>query len=673
MSESHKDDSLLLARETRAPRAHHEPALARLLEGLPTAAYTCDRDGRITSFNARAAELWGRSPKLNDDSEPLAGALQPCNGKEAFVEKPDGRRVSVLEYASALHDDHGATIGMICLLADIDERKRGEDVQKFVSEASVALAQVADYESTLERIANLAVPGFADSFGVLVREPDGGIRRLAVRHLDPAKQQLIEELYRKYPPDQGKPYGAMEVMARGKPIFVPEPGAVLEEIARDDAHLQMMRALELKSFVCVPMLSRGKVLGALTFATAESGRHYTEMHLHAAEELATRAAIAIENAQLLEALKDADRRKDEFLAMLAHELRNPLAPVRNAVHILRAKSPPGPETQWAHDVIERQVQQMSRLVDDLLDVSRITSGKIVLKRERVALAAAISNAVESSRPVIERGHHELTITVTPEQLHVEADVARLSQIFSNLLTNAAKYTEPGGHIRVSVERDGDAAIVRVSDTGIGIPEKMLGRIFDLFVQVERAGDASQGGLGIGLTLVKRLVEMHGGSVAAKSEGPGRGSEFTVRLPIAGAVAASAGEPSGTYPVFEILQRRILVVDDNKDAADSLAFLLRTHGAETRVAYDGLEAVGAAIAFQPDIVLLDIGLPKLYGYDVARRVREARGKDVLLIAITGWGQEEDRRRAFESGFDHHLTKPVKFEALVRLIMSAQHAN
>jgi CheY-like chemotaxis protein/two-component sensor histidine kinase len=325
------------------------------------------------------------------------------------------------------------------------------------------------------------------------------------------------------------------------------------------------------------------------------------------------------------------------------------------------------------DVIERQVQQMSRLVDDLLDVSRIASGKIELRLERMAIASAVANAVEITRPLIERGRHEFSLTTPPEPLHVQADPARLAQIFSNLITNAAKYTDPGGRIAIAVEREGDNALVRVTDTGIGIPAEMLSDIFDMFVQVARTGDHSQGGLGIGLTLVKRLAELHGGSVEARSAGPGKGSEFRVRLPLAPERVDTVGAATGAYPVMSLEGKRILVVDDNKDAADSLAVLLRAYGTDVRIAYDGLEAVGSAVAFEPHVVLLDIGLPKLYGYDVAKRIREARGKDVLLIAITGWGQEEDRRRAFEAGFDHHLTKPVQFELLLRLIAKSLRAS
>jgi two-component system CheB/CheR fusion protein len=379
-------------------------------------------------------------------------------------------------------------------------------------------------------------------------------------------------------------------------------------------------------------------------------------------------AAAIEKAQLAAALTEADRRKDEFIAVLAHELRNPLAPVRNAIEILRATPSPSPRLQWTHDVIDRQVRQLSRLVDDLLDVSRITSGKIELRRERVQLSEAVHIALEGCRPMIERCGHELTVRIPREPIWLDADVARIAQVLSNLLNNAAKYTRPGGHIWLTAERSGWQVAIGVRDNGIGIPPEMLGSIFDMFTQA--AGkDHSQGGLGIGLTLVRRLVELHGGTVEARSEGIGRGSQFVVRLPVSATDAANDERVKDEAQPANRGARRILVVDDNRDAADSLCMLLASRGHDVRAAYDGLEAVGAAVTFRPDVVLLDIGLPKLSGNDAARRIREARGDGVLLVAVTGWGQEEDRKRAQEAGFDHHLTKPVDPQAITRLIDGA----
>jgi CheY-like chemotaxis protein/two-component sensor histidine kinase len=306
-------------------------------------------------------------------------------------------------------------------------------------------------------------------------------------------------------------------------------------------------------------------------------------------------------------------------------------------------------------------------VDDLLDLSRISQGKIVLRKERVELAAVVGSAVEASRPLIEKWGHELTVTLPPEPVLLEADPVRLAQVLLNLLNNAAKYTNQGGRIGLTAEREGEAVLVRVKDTGIGIPAEMLPRVFEMFTQVEQSQERSQGGLGIGLTLVQRLVQLHGGTVEAHSDGPGKGSEFVVRLPVAG--PARARGPQGAADGGQVVAPpacRILVVDDNRDAADSLAVLLRMMGHEVHTAHDGLEAVGAVAVLQPDVVLLDIGLPKLNGYEVARRVRQGRAEGVVLIALTGWGQEEDRRRSREAGFDHHLTKPVELAALQQLL-------
>jgi PAS domain S-box-containing protein len=411
---------------------------------------------------------------------------------------------------------------------------------------------------------------------------------------------------------------------------------------------------------------QGNILGVVLIFRDVSERREDEARLRQSE--AELRQVADENARLVEALKESDRRKDEFLAILAHELRNPLAPVRNAVQIFRAKGPPVPELQWATEVIDRQIHQMTRLVDDLLDVSRITRGKIELRKERIELAAIVSSAVEAGRPLLEKWGHELTVTIPPLPIHIEADLTRLSQVLLNLINNAAKYMDQAGRIWVTAELQGPHVLIRVRDTGIGIPREMLPRIFDMFTQVDRSLERSEGGLGIGLTLVQRLVEMHAGTVEARSEGPGQGSEFIVCLPVAAAVEAEVEGTAGAEKEVEAPSAlRILVVDDNQDAADSLGMLLGMMGNEVHTAHDGLEAVGAAAAFQPDVVLLDIGLPKLNGYEAARRIREQQGgAEILLVALTGWGQEDDRRQSREAGFDHHMTKPVEFEALQKLL-------
>ncbi len=370
------------------------------------------------------------------------------------------------------------------------------------------------------------------------------------------------------------------------------------------------------------------------------------------------------------ALREADRRKDEFLATLAHELRNPLAPIRNALQILRLS--PDPEVQeQTRSLMHRQLDQIVRLVDDLLDVSRISTGKLELRKERVHLREVVNGAVEASRPFIDRMGHRLTITAPNQALTVDADPTRLGQVFVNLLNNAAKYMDRGGRIWLAVERQGSDVLVSVRDTGVGIAADHLPGIFQMFSQVEGSLERSQGGLGIGLTLVKRLVELHGGRIEAHSDGPGKGSAFVVRLPLvveASGPLAPAGREEAPAPMSSL---RILIVDDNRDSADSLGMLLRIMGNDIRTAHDGAKGVEMAGEFRPDVVLLDIGLPKLDGYQVCRRIREQGwGRGMVLIAVTGWGQDEDRRRSHEAGFDHHMVKPVDPQALMRLLASLQ---
>jgi PAS domain S-box-containing protein len=375
-----------------------------------------------------------------------------------------------------------------------------------------------------------------------------------------------------------------------------------------------------------------------------------------------------------QALKDADRRKDEFLAMLAHELRNPLAPIHNAVQLMRRFTSVDPEVKRMREVIERQTELLIRLVDDLLDVSRITQGRISLRKEPVDLSAIVSRAVETSRPLIDARKHQLTITLPPDPVQVEGDLIRLSQVFSNLLNNAAKYTENGGDIRLTAEAVGNEIIVRVKDNGMGIAIEDLRQVFGLFAQVDRSLDRTQGGLGIGLTVVHSLVEMHGGRVEAFSEGTGKGSEFVIHLPM---ITKPATDEKVTLKkiVKETSQMqpasyyRVLVVDDNADSAEGMAILLQFAGHQVQMAFDGLSALGVARSFLPQVVLLDIGLPKLNGYEVANQLRkEPEFEKAVLIAVTGYGQAEDRQLSKVAGFDHHLTKPVDYELLSSLIHS-----
>ena len=365
-------------------------------------------------------------------------------------------------------------------------------------------------------------------------------------------------------------------------------------------------------------------------------------------------------------LSEADRRKDEFIAMLAHELRNPLAPVRTASQVLRLTND-APTKQKTLDIIDRQLGQMARLIDDLLDVSRITNDKVLLRLERISVASVVNAAIEAAQPVMDAGHHRLVVNLAAEDVRLDADPTRLVQVMGNLLNNAAKYSPDGGLITLSAWLEAGQAVLRVEDTGLGIPADKLEDVFEMFSQVNHALDRSQGGLGIGLALVKRLVQMHGGSVSAQSAGLGRGSSFTVRLPCT-AAAQEVMDTGQVLPQREPVHgRRILVVDDNVDGATMLAMMLGFYGHDTRTAFSGPEALEIAAGFHPEMVLLDIGLPGMDGYEVARRIRaDPQLNGIVLVAVTGWGSEADRQRSKNAGFDEHLTKPVEPGALEEVL-------
>ena len=367
-------------------------------------------------------------------------------------------------------------------------------------------------------------------------------------------------------------------------------------------------------------------------------------------------------------LSEAGRRKDEFLATLAHKLRNPLAPIRMGLQLMKRAGNQATTVEQTHDMMERQLTQLVRLVDDLMDVSRVSRGHIELRKERVPLAAVVKDAVETSDPNMKQMGHQLTVTLPQQPILVDVDRLRMGQVLSNLLNNAAKYSDCGGHVHLNVEPQENDILIRVKDSGIGIAAEDLPRIFEMFTQIDRSVGRSHGGLGIGLSLVKRLVEMHGGSVETKSEGPGKGSEFIVRLPVAAAGVPSQ-HSSDEEAQASVSPCRVLIVDDNRDAADSLATLLKMSGHDTRTAYDGQQAVDLAGVFQPDALLLDIGLPKLNGYEVCRNIRQQRwGKNIVLIAVTGWGQNGDRQRSKDAGFDHHMVKPVDPKEVIKILAS-----
>ena len=401
----------------------------------------------------------------------------------------------------------------------------------------------------------------------------------------------------------------------------------------------------------------GKVIGASKIARDISERKRVE---------GERQRFQDDLRKLAADLSETDRRKNEFLATLAHELRNPLAPMSNMLEVVKRANGDRDVLKRAYDTIERQLGQMVRLVDDLLDLNRITHDRLELRRSEVELASVIEQAVEVARPLLDSAGHELIIELPGEPIYLNADRARLAQVFGNLLNNSSKYTKPNGWISLTARRLGNEVVVSVKDNGAGIPPDKLNSIFDMFMQVDGTTESSQGGLGIGLTLVKRLAEMHGGSIEAKSDGEGQGSEFIVRLPV---LIKPAVGPQGRRDRTQLStsQRRIVIVDDNKDSADSLAMLLELTGDQTFMAHDGVDAIDVIEQQRPEVVLLDIGLPRLNGHEVCRRVRQQPwGKDIVFIALTGWGQEEDRRKSEEAGFNGHLVKPVDYDELLELL-------
>ena len=433
----------------------------------------------------------------------------------------------------------------------------------------------------------------------------------------------------------------------------------------DEPMVQLAKSFGLRAYACQPLLSDNRLLGTLSFASRTKDA-FDPDELTFLQTISRYVTVAYERLRLVWQLREADRRKDEFLATLAHELRNPLAPVRNAVQVLRLKGTHEPEVRWCRDVIERQVDYLTRLIDDLLDIARITRNKLELRMQRVELAEVLQGAIESSRPLIDQCGHTLTVTIPPEPIHLQADLVRLAQVFLNLLNNAAKYTERGGRIELIAERERDGVAVRIKDNGVGIPPDKLPHLFEIFFQVDGGPERSQGGLGIGLSLVRRLVELHGGTVEVGSGGVGKGSEFIVRLPVLETDAEQPRQPAPPGQTRTGRGRRVLVVDDNRDAADSLAMVLRLHGDQVDVAYDGVVGLAAAERLRPDVILLDIGLPGLSGDEACRRLRSAPwGQDVLLIALTGWGQDDDRRDTMAAGFDAHVVKPANPDDLLEL--------
>jgi PAS domain S-box-containing protein len=599
-----------------------------------------------------------------DDADRVTSAIQGAlAGADYNIEfrivRPSGETRWLFTSGRVLHDENGKPLRMLGATIDTTDRKRAEEVLRFLSEASTAMAAVLDEKTAMQSLVRLAVPFFADYCTVELANELRQFECVALAHVDSNQEQLLRELTCAKEPQ----WATDRVVQSGRTEhqeFLPPDAPYW---TANDERRRTLKELAPQSVVAAPLLSRGNVIGVLSlYFSSSSRRRYLKSDVSIAEEIARRAAIAVENARLYQSLKEADRQKDDFLAMLAHELRNPLAAIEYAAALMRMSAEQGPK---ATEIIERQVRHLAHLIDDLLDVSRITRDQIQLQREPIDAALLVRRAVDTAIPSLEKRSHRLALEVAAGPLPIFADPTRIEQILGNLLTNAAKYTPDGGEISVRTYAKDEQLIVKVKDSGVGIPPEMLSRVFELFTQVNPTLDRSQGGLGIGLTVVRRLAEMHGGSISATSEGLGKGSEFTLRLPLLNGELAQAVSNGVSANIPHGL--RVLIVEDNRDTASSLSSLLRSAGCETQVVNDGPAAVHTAIRFSPSVVLLDIGLPGLDGFAIAQEMRNRPELcRATLIAISGYSQPQDRARAKAVGFDHHLIKPVKFECVLDLL-------
>jgi signal transduction histidine kinase/ActR/RegA family two-component response regulator/PAS domain-containing protein len=586
--------------------------------------------------------------------------------EEYRFRRGDGSWAIVEDRAYFLRDASGRAYRMLGALRDVSDKKWIEAQQNLLVHASAALAASLEVEKNLETVADLATHTVADwccivLFGIESAKPP----TIAVAHRDRDRAQRVSALLERA---FQEPIAAQDEMVAATVVAdfgddhrrwlesrVPGLEAVLGEVAPASA-------------LHVPLLTDNRVLGLITLTTStESMRSYGAPDRAFAEEFARRCSVAVDKARLYEQAQDAIRARDAFMAILGHELRNPLSPISTALHLMKLRDPRSAREQ---EVIERQVKHLTRLVDDLLDVSRIERGKVELSKRPVQLAEIVAKAVEIASPLLEQRRHRLELNVSPTGLPLLADETRVAQVVANLLTNAARYTDEGGSITISATRDKKEITLRVRDNGIGMSPELLPRVFDLFVQGPRTAERRQGGLGLGLSLVRSLVALHGGNVEAHSDGLGKGSEFVVRLPAMAVELVTSDRQAAPECVPASHRRRVLLVDDNEDAAELLMEVLTSHGHDVRVANDGPQALIAAPTFEPDVAILDIGLPVMDGYELAGRLIAILPRRPFLIALTGYGQEQDRALAREAGFDEHMVKPVDPQRLVSSISGAR---
>jgi PAS domain S-box-containing protein len=685
------------------------------LKSIGDAVIATDPDGRVTFMNGVAEELTGfgeaesRGRRLEEVFQifseqtrapvesPVAKVLREGTvvglANHTVLRSKNGREVPIDDSGAPIRSESGQLFGVVLVFRDVTREKTDRAKREFLSKAGEALVASLDYQVTLTNVARLAVPTIADWCAVDILEPGAPAPfQAAVAHVDPSKLELARAIGEKYPSDPNARTGAPEVMRSGKSELYPEiPAALLEAAARDSEHLRLIRELRLESAMVVPLRGRNRILGAMSFVYAESGRRYTEEDLAFGEDFARRAALAIENSLALKQVEEsrahehrlraeaevASRAKDEFLAVVSHELRTPLNAVLGWAVTLRRKALV-PETDRGLAIIERNARTQAKLIEDVLDVSRIISGKLVLNLRPTNVADAITASIETIAPAAAAKSIVVSHAFDDEALVITADADRVQQIVWNLLSNAVKFTPKGGSVLVQAERKGSNIAIRISDSGEGIRPEALPHIFDLFHQADASTTRRHGGLGLGLAIVKQLVTAHGGSVHAESAGEGKGATFVIEIPARSAIpaveraprpnASAERAPDGLEPP-RLDGLRLLIVDDEEDALMLVAEVLRERGAEVHAAGSANEALAKFETVRPDILVSDIGMPHEDGYSLIRKIRmlpAERGGRTPSVAVTAYAREEDAQRAFAAGYQKHVVKPVEPEHLVNVV-------
>lgn len=670
----------------RAQKEELRTTLASIGDGVIVAS----SEKKVLSLNPVAEKLTGW-PLEEAQGRPFGevfsitreGTGEPCEdpveqvlargliiglGNHTLLKSRNGRQIPIEDSAAPIRDEEGAIRGVVIVFRDAIEQRKQEAARQeqmaisaFHRDVGLALTQTDNLDDMLRQCTDAMVQHLRAAFARIWTLDE---------HEELLKLQVSSGLYTHTDGDHSHiPVGQFKI---GQIAKEQKPHLTNEVHGDPRVHNQSWAQKEgMVAFAGYPLVVEKHLVGVMAMFSREP---LSEEILNSLGAVANGIASGIERKKAQRALqeqtrllRESDRRKSEFLAILAHELRNPLAPIRNSAEVMKVYGLPNPELEEAREMIERQSQYMTRLVDDLLDISRIDRGKIELRKERVDPIQIIQQACDTTLSLREKRRHRLTLKLPQQPVQIMADPTRLEQILANLLNNAAKYTDPGGEITLACESEGPDLTICVKDTGQGLTPEELSTIFELFVQVKHHSEQAQGGLGIGLTLVKSLVELHGGTVDARSEGPGMGASFTVRLPLEETPAPTLIDPPVPERSEKETERKILIIDDNVDAAKSLSFLLSLDGHQLATAHNGPDGLEMAQRFHPDVILLDIGLPGMNGYEVARQIRQSETiKDVLLVALTGWGQEEDRKQSKEAGFDHHLVKPVEPDVLTRIL-------